>query len=412
MGSQVLLTSLAAGPEAWGCSGMIKKVCQAEGQEPQYWLMLDGAKGSVQCLHAPASWCTLAAELPAHPTAPAPLTMDLRLRGTKAFLQTARARVLGSNHPSSIELCKPNQYAEINELTCLLEEVVARVPAPPTCSFFGPFQCRAWDQPELDAEATSLLRDAFEQPKTDVQMVAWGPNHFGCLTFQVGPPPADWAQAYEPPRQWQCQFYDPLPGGHEGLTAVCRRLFQHVKAVANLQGDALPAATVPQGWLQKDGWSCGYHSTRYLEVQRRLLRGELPAPIPSMEAFLAKNNAIVQQLQKLQCEFKGVPWPLGKPGPDHAEGEDEEDPGDQKGPGDGDQEPGDHKGPGHKKGPPCPKPPPLPAEPASLDDAMARALVCSKCKPRKRGDYAGQKGCTKCMGSWFQSMRTNKPAGT
>ena len=190
-------------------------------------------------------------------------------------------------------------------MTCLLEEVVTRVPVPPSCTYFGPLQCQTWRLPEMDDHGASLLADAFQPPKTHVQMVAWGPNHFGCLQFQLKAPPADWAEAFEPPREWQCQFYDPLPGGHEGLTRVCQRLFQHCKVVTNLQGDELPPAAVPRGWLQKDGWSCGYHSARWLEIQRRLLRGELPAPVPSMEAYIAKNSAIVETLQRLPVHAHG-----------------------------------------------------------------------------------------------------------
>ena len=49
-----------------------------------------------------------------------------------------------------------------------------------------------------------------------------------------------------------------------------------------------------------------------------------------------------------------------------------------------------------------------PAAPKAFDweTAQARALTCPSCQPRKSGPYAGQKGCTKCMGQWFETMRT------
>ena len=293
---------------------------------------------------------------------------------------------------------RPQEYAEITQLSCLLEEIVARVPVPPTCVYFGPLDCQTWILPELKVDDQVALREAFQEPTTVVQMVLWGPNHYGSLQFRVAEPPVDWVEAYEPPRVWQCQFFDHLPGGHEGLAGVCQRMFQHVKEVTNLQGDALPAPAVPQGWFQKDTWSCGYHSARYLEVQRRLLRGERPAPIPSMEAYVAKNKVVVEQLQRLQCQHLGIPWPLKKPsGP-----EDQKGPGDEKGP-------GHEEGPGHQKGPLDPKPPRRRPEPDSLEEALARAAGCSSCSPRKTGPYAGQKGCPRCMGSWFESMRTKGP---
>ena len=275
------------------------------------------------------------------------------------------------------------------------------MPVGPTCVFFGPLQCQAWIQPELSVDDQVFLQEAFQEPKTVVQMVVWGPNHFGSLQFQVAAPPVHWVEAYEPPRVWHCQFYDPLPGGQEGLTGVCQRLFQHVKEVTNLQGDALPAPAVPQGWFQKDGWSCGYHSARYLEVQRRLLRGERPAPVPSMDFYIAKNKVVVEQLQRLQCELKGIKWPLPQQGEDQG-------PSTQKGPGDA-KGPGHEEGPGDQKGPPDPKPRRRRTEPASLEEALAMAEACGSCRPRRSGPHANQKGCAKCMGSWFESMRTRTP---
>ena len=107
-GAEVLLTSFEAGPAEWGSRGMIQKVHQAEGQEPRYWLMLDSAKGAVRCIHVPASWCTLVADLPARPKAPAPHTLDGRAKATKEFLQKTRAKMLGNDHPSSVEVGRPS----------------------------------------------------------------------------------------------------------------------------------------------------------------------------------------------------------------------------------------------------------------------------------------------------------------
>ena len=47
-----------------------------------------------------------------------------------------------------------------------------------------------------------------------------------------------------------------------------------------------------------------------------------------------------------------------------------------------------------------------PAAPKSLDmeTALARAEACASCAPRKTGPYAGQKGCTRCMGQHFETV--------
>ena len=398
--AQVLVTSLEMGPAEYGTRGVVQKVHQAEGQEPTYWLMVENDKGQVRCIHAPASLCTHQADLPANPTAPAPFQLDNRAKTTKDFFQHLRQQMLGNQVPSSLALPSSGRDAEIGQLSCLLEEITTRVDVPDTVAYFGPLACRIWNQAELTPEDEKALGDAFQPPKTVVQMVLWGEGHYGSLEFHLAAAPVDWVQAYEPPRVWQCQFYDPLPGGHAGLTRVCQQLFQHVRQVTNLQGDVLPAPAVPQGWFQKDGWSCGYWSARFLELQRRRLRGELPTPAPSMESYVTKNRTIWELLQKLQRAHKGIPGPLQPSGPENEER------GDPKGPGDGQGE--DHKAPGNVQGEDQKRPPRSVHEPASLEEAMARAERCPSCKPRKTGIYAGQKGCQKCMGSHFETMRTRK----
>merc|ERR1712039_683469 len=100
--------------------------------------MIENVKGAVRCITAQASWCTLQAHLPAHPQAPAPHHLDGRAKATKEFFQDARAKMLGNQHPSSVQVGRRGEYAEILQLSCLLEEIVARVPVGPTCVFFGP----------------------------------------------------------------------------------------------------------------------------------------------------------------------------------------------------------------------------------------------------------------------------------
>ena len=48
-------------------------------------------------------------------------------------------------------------------------------------------------------------------------MMFWVPNHYGHLEFQLEEAPAAWDQPYEPPREWQVQFFDSHEGGHDEL---------------------------------------------------------------------------------------------------------------------------------------------------------------------------------------------------
>ena len=45
----------------------------------------------------------------------------------------------------------------------------------------------------------------------------------------------------------------------------------------------------------------------------------------------------------------------------------------------------------------------------SWEEAQARAVKCTSCKPKKSGPYVGQKGCRQCMGVHFELMRTRAP---
>ena len=71
---------------------------------------------------------------------------------------------MGSNQPGSVQPGRNGEYAEIVQLTVLLDEIVERVPVAEWCRFFGPEQVQAWNQPELDAINRDTLREAFQAP--------------------------------------------------------------------------------------------------------------------------------------------------------------------------------------------------------------------------------------------------------
>ena len=109
------------------------------------------------------------------------------------------------------------------------------------------------------------------------------------------------------------QFFDSVETGHEELSKTARQIFQHCQTVAVLKAGALPASAFCQGWHQRDEWSCGFHAARILEVRRRQLRGELPAPVLDVASYLAHTRELVAKLQALQAKYKKVPWPPEKP---------------------------------------------------------------------------------------------------
>ena len=181
-----------------------------------------------------------------------------------------------------------------------------------------------------------------------------------------------------------------------------------------------PDSSCPEAWCQTDGWSCGFHAARYAEMRRRQLRGEAPAPVPAIQTYRHHANDLVVKLQKLQAEFKGTAGaPLPSAGPSGAHQKPE---GNEKPPSDDAEKPVEPEAGPDGTAPQVKKPESqgekprgvkrtlsyTPAGPKSIDweTAQARALTCPSCVPRRSGPYAGQKGCSKCMGQWFEIMRT------
>ena len=162
--SKLQVTKFAASPAQWGMTATIQKVFQAQGEDPTYWVIAETASGKAATFRCPASWCTLESSWPAHPTAPAPLRLDGRDKATREWLEATRRKVMGSSQPGSVQPGRNGEYAEIVQLTVLLDEIVERVPVAEWCRFFGPEQVQAWNQPELDAINQDTLREAFQAP--------------------------------------------------------------------------------------------------------------------------------------------------------------------------------------------------------------------------------------------------------
>ena len=179
--------------------------------------------------------------------------------------------------------------------------------------------------------------------------------------------------------------------------------------MAALEVDELPANSFTQEWHQRDGWSCGYHAARILEIQRRKLRGERQGLVQSIEMIVSHQRNLVMHIQSLQAEHMGIQWPP-KPAPKAPEqGQDTDS-----------VKAAETPGPAAPQESEAPEPPAAPAapevtsdktakaKPSSLEQAMERAKTSKCCQPRKKD---GLKGCSKCMGQWFACQRLRQNYG-
>ena len=114
-----------------------------------------------------------------------------------------------------------------------------------------------------------------------------------------------------------------------------------------------------------DGWSCGLWCTRWWEEAVRQRLGEPRTPVQSLQLLWTRGNAFIAQIKKARSDPPKSKPPAGAP----ASRKDKE-----------------------------------PVEHATFLDALQAAHKCTKCRPTKMGT----KGCTDCMGKWFDQIRINR----
>ena len=114
--------------------------------------------------------------------------------------------------------------------------------------------------------------------------------------------------------------------------------------------------------FQPDGWSCGFQCLKWLETRLRALRGEPRQKNQSLQDVMKFTNEFINKLvPKAKAKAKASEEkPAVKP----------------------------FKGPRFN----------------SLDEALEAAHKCGKCEVT----MIGSKGCTTCMGEWFEHIRQKK----
>ena len=131
----------------------------------------------------------------------------------------------------------------------------------------------------------------------------------------------------------------------------------------NLVDEVKPSNQV----FQNDSWSCGLWVLKWIEMDYRARRQEPPIPV-TVQMIAKRVNSFIHKLKE-----KAVVVP---------------------------------------KAPPAPVPPAVPdvlPDPVgdkfkNLEDALDAAMKCKKCLPTLRGT----KGCSTCMGRWFEEIRLQK----
>jgi hypothetical protein len=149
------------------------------------------------------------------------------------------------------------------------------------------------------------------------------------------------------PEVWACQYYDSLPVQHQGCKEAASRVAQRL----GLFGPECSSLPDSEPGIQSDGWSCGIHVLQWLESKARSFLGEPVMPLITIQACIHRGNEFIQKVS-----------PTAMAASRSAEAKKET------------------------------------KAPETMVEAVEAAQACTKCRVTR----AGFKGCTKCMGSFFQ----------
>ena len=147
----------------------------------------------------------------------------------------------------------------------------------------------------------------------------------------------------------------------DSLAAEAKSCYQAATCVARMVEVLPPGVALPHSspGEQTDDWSCGLWTLQALESSMRAYKNEVIARPPSIQQIHHRLNEFVLKL-------KPAPQPVPK---------------------------GKAKAKAKARA--------APVQHATLADALQAGLSCTKCRATK----LGQKGCTKCMGTWFYTFR-------
>jgi hypothetical protein len=384
----VTVTSLQATESLYGQAGEVIEVWTTP-QNPRGVLTL--SRGLVETWHVsyvPVEQVALTADLTSSHALPAtnqivyPAFVAFSA-AQKDFLSSIHKLLIGNNTPNTLQLFAgqvggAGTLTEINSLEASLLDLRLRVPVDSSHQAQVALvmaMCRTLLPDDTEASLTELL-----QPTKDTLarvlnfwMPVHAPSHFTVLH----------GTRASLEDQWSLVHFDSLEGRHERTKLAVQRLVARLGLLE--EGSLIEDLSLPALPVQTDGWSCGLHAQRYIEVTRRIAAKEIPQPIQPITVVRDFANQLILKVRAF-CKYeRSVGVPGAKPGA-AAKG----------------------------KAKPKPKPAAKPvskAPLASFEDALAAAMHCTKCRVRTRGPMLGTKGCKHCMGQFFADVQVKFSKG-
>ena len=357
MGQAVRVTSENAREDWIGQTGVVTKVTQIANNPAQLMILTDeDAQGRrVQVMNLPETYVQIGR---GDVSSVKPAKLSYHEFGP-IQRQAARWSILGNEPSNSLEEVQPGQMLEQSTMNALIVELTSRLPDTDLYVIW-PTEATALGHPDEPDESIRLQLATVSsrlQWYLHVAIFAYWPQHYTLVVAQRPVLETEDGQ----PAPWIIQYYDPLPIVSQSNYLAAQRVARRIGVLP--EDSPLPAPS--NNRFQKDGWSCGLWCIRFWEEAIRQRLGEPRTPVMPLSLLWTRGNAFIDKIKKARADPPKPKAPAA---------------------------------------PAAPKPKEPPVQHPSLQAALHAAHQCTKCRPT----MAGTKGCSVCMGQWFDHIRQKR----
>ena len=300
-------------------------------------------------------------------TKPKPMQLDYR-----GFGQVRKRQLADELAISAVEAIQEDTLLELGTVAAMMAEVGERVGVPENAMMIEPTIAAAWARDSAEPVKPNEEDEAFlarVRATKHLHIIVHSevPRHYTYVLLER-----------EGEGVSRVLFKDSLFPPSESAPRQVEKILCNLGVV-----DAswkCPASATQD--FQRDGWSCGLWSTRYLEQSLRGARNEGRTPPASLKFQRERANRFIASIKAARDAREE------KATRDAKKAEDES----------------------KKKSLAKARSAEIlreRTEPVydTFEEAQEAASKCSKCLPTKRGS----KGCRQCMGEWFEMVRTRAP---
>ncbi len=340
-----------SGADLYGRAGRVAKVLhQKDAPEEIKYSIIEESKNGKTCTF----FHVLAKHVKPEPVVPVPKSIAPVIFDYRQFRGDRKREIVHAldshANPDNLEVVRENELVEHSTIRAALFEMELRLKCNRVL-LLAPQQCVGLEHAVEDLGGEVLK---FKQSTKNYRRVI-------CFVWSQGPPRHyTWLQISQLQKGlFSLEYRDSLPAHAPRNLEAAKRVATHL-GHGHLCQDLAPCNKV----FQRDGWSCGLWCLQWTEQSIRAERGEPAFIYYSLRDLIARTNEFISK-----CKPQA---PKATPKEDAEATE-----------------------------PVAKKAKKIEPEWPSLQEALEAAHKCTKCLPTKKGS----KGCTTCMGKWFEEIR-------